>query len=106
MQELRRLGYDSATGKTAYVVPEPGGTLEHMADMFALESATVWQSLAAALVDGPTLTADEATFVLARVVEALGEVLPIAARNVENSSAAQYGEAGRDIGAAMRDMKA
>ncbi|MEU5366644.1 hypothetical protein ABZ354_24770 [Streptomyces sp. NPDC005925] len=83
----RPLGYDSATGKPAYVVVEPGGRLDMAADLFALESATVWHALASEMVLGPPLTADEANFVLACVVGHLGEVLPLAARAVENHRA-------------------
>jgi hypothetical protein len=107
MRELRRLGFDAATGKAAFALTEPGGALEKACDLFALESATVWHSLASAMIEGSALSADEATAVLARVVEALGEVLPIAVRSVANNPAADlplYSEAGRDIGAAMRDM--
>ncbi|MEW2321667.1 hypothetical protein AB0926_11255 [Streptomyces griseoincarnatus] len=77
-----------------------------MADVTALETAAVWHALAGAMTDGPELSADEANFVLARVVEALGEVLPIAVRAVEaDGTVARYVEAGRDIGTAVRDMK-
>jgi hypothetical protein len=61
------------------------------------------------MVDGPALSADEANAVLARVVESLGEVLSIAARRVADNPAADlplWREAGRDIGAAVRDMRA
>ncbi|WP_406350967.1 hypothetical protein OHB56_40520 [Streptomyces sp. NBC_01635] len=103
---FRRLGYDAATGKTAYARTEPGGFLDAMADVAALETATVWHTLAGAMTDGPQLSADEANFVLARVVEALGEVLPIAMRAVNaDGTVARYAEAGRDIGTAVRDMK-
>ncbi|MGP4088341.1 hypothetical protein [Streptomyces sp. KR55] len=106
---LRPLGFDAVTGKRAYVLPEPGGVLDKAADMFALESATVWHSLAAAMVQSPeALPADEANFILARVVESLGEVIPIAAQAIENNPAADlplWSESGRDIGAVMRDTK-
>jgi hypothetical protein len=109
MRELRRLGYDAGAGKPAYAVTEPGGALDKACDLFALESATVWHSLTAMMIEGPALSADEANFILARVVEALGEVLPIAAKTVADNPAADlplYAESGRDIGAAMRDMQA
>ncbi|WP_055627999.1 hypothetical protein [Streptomyces hirsutus] len=103
---FRLLGYDAVTGKTAYARTEPGGFLDAMANMAALETAAVWHTLAGAMTDGPQLSADEANFVLARVVEALGEVLPIAVRAVDDDgSVARYAEAGRDIGTAVRDMK-
>ncbi|MGW9030758.1 hypothetical protein ACWGQ5_43205 [Streptomyces sp. NPDC055722] len=77
--------------------------------MFALESATVWHSLASAMCEADEpLSADEANMVLSRVVEALGEVLSIAARIVADNPAADlptYRDSGRDMGAAMRDMK-
>ncbi|MGW6293012.1 hypothetical protein [Streptomyces sp. NPDC055058] len=103
---LRRLGYDAATGKTAYALTEPGGFLDAMADATALETAAIWFTLAEAMTDGPELSADEANFVLKRVVEVLGEVIPIAARAVDdNGTVARYADAGRDIGTGMRDMK-
>jgi hypothetical protein len=108
-RELRRLGYDPATGKTALALTEPGSALDKACDMFALESATVWHTLAAAMIEGPALSADEANFVLARVVGALGEILPIATQTVDGNPAADlplYSEAGQDIGTAVRDMKA
>jgi hypothetical protein len=95
-------------GKAAYAVTEPGGVLEKAADVFALESATAWHCLAAAMIGGPELSADEANFVLARVVESLGEVLPLAAQCIADNPAADlpmYAESGQDIGAAMRDMQ-
>ncbi|MFK0282570.1 hypothetical protein ACIQVL_19180 [Streptomyces sp. NPDC090499] len=109
MERLRPLGYDAGTRKPAYAVTEPGGALDKACDLFALESAATWYTLASAMVEGPALSADEANFILARVVEALGEVLPIAAKAVADNPAADlplYSEAGREIGAAMRDMKA
>ncbi|WP_369196505.1 hypothetical protein [Streptomyces djakartensis] len=84
---LRQLGHDAATGKTAYARTRPGGILEAMADMTALEAAAVWYALADAMTDGPPLEADEANFVLARVVEALGDLLPVAVRAVHQDGA-------------------
>ncbi|MFD4956727.1 hypothetical protein [Streptomyces sp. NPDC058451] len=62
---MRRLGYDAATGKTVYAVTEPGGLLDTMADVSALETAAVWHSLAGAMTDGRALSADSANYVLA-----------------------------------------
>ncbi|MER5911934.1 hypothetical protein ABT124_15855 [Streptomyces sp. NPDC001982] len=107
-ERLRALGYDMATGKQAYAVTQPGSALDKACDVVALETATMWHSLTAAMIDGPELSADEANMVLARVLEALGEVLPIAARSVADNPAADlptYRTSGRDIGAAMRDMR-
>ncbi|MFE5190311.1 hypothetical protein [Streptomyces sp. NPDC056628] len=103
---FRPLGYDAVTGKTAYARTEPGGFLDAMADVTALETAAVWHTLAGTMIGGAQLSADEANFVLARVVEALGEVLPIAVRAVgDGGTVARYAKAGRDIGAGMRAMK-
>jgi hypothetical protein len=105
---MRRLGYDVGTGKYAFAITEPGSPLDKAADVFALETATVWHTLAAAMIGGPELSADEANFVLARVVESLGEVLPLAAQCVADNPAADlpmYADSGQDIGAAMRDMQ-
>lgn len=104
--EFRLLGYDAATGRTAYAVTEPGGFLEAMADVTALETATVWHTLAGTMAEGRSLCADEANFVLAHVVEALGAVLPIAMRAVDtDGSAARCAETGRGTGSAVHDMK-
>ncbi|MGW0628825.1 hypothetical protein [Streptomyces sp. NPDC002758] len=105
---MRRLGYDAATGKQAYALTEPGSALDKAADIFSLEAAATWYALASAMVEGPALSGEEANFVLACVVEVLGEVLPIAARTVADNPAADlplYAETGRDIGAALRDME-
>lgn len=104
---MRRLGFDSDSGKPAYAVPEPGGVLETLADVAALETATVWHALAEAMVDAPEeLTADEASFVLARVVECLGEVLPIAIRAVAPKADAlePFMVAGREIADGLRPL--
>jgi hypothetical protein len=105
---MRRLGFDAATGKQAYAVTDPGSPLDKAADIFSLEAAATWYTLASAMVDGPALSADECNFVLACVVEALGDVLPIAAQAVVDNPAADlpsWRNDARDIGAAMRDMK-
>jgi hypothetical protein len=109
MRELRRLGYDAATGKQAYALTEPGGALDKAADVFTLETATAWHALTSAMLAGPeTLSADEANFILARVVESLGEVLPLAAQAVAGNPAVDlpmWNDSAREIGAALRDMK-
>ncbi len=79
---LRLEGYDAVTCRTAYALTEPGGFLDTVADVTALETAAVWHALTGVMSAGPHLSADEANFVLARVVEALSEVLPIAVRAV------------------------
>jgi hypothetical protein len=106
MSDMRNLGYDALSGKRMYALTERGSALDRACDVAALESATVWHSLASAMVDGPQLSADECNFVLARVVEALGEVLPIAARSVDDADLSAYRDSGGDLGAAMRDMRA
>ncbi|WP_159038758.1 hypothetical protein [Streptomyces sp. NRRL B-1140] len=74
--------------------------------MTALETATVWRALAEAMIEGDQISGDEAAFVLARVVESLGDVLAIAARVVgDNDALALYAEAGRNMGAGLRGMK-
>ncbi|MGW2931785.1 hypothetical protein ACWDA7_07945 [Streptomyces sp. NPDC001156] len=109
MSEMRNLGYDAVSGKQMFAATEPGSPLDKACDVVALETATVWHSLASVMCESAEqLSADEANFVLARLVESLGEVLPIAARSVADNPAANlpiHCESGRDIGAAMRDMK-
>ncbi|MFF8943227.1 hypothetical protein ACF1A5_13345 [Streptomyces sp. NPDC014864] len=90
------------------MVAEPGGVLEKAADVIALQTGAVWHALASEMLDAGQLSEDEANHILRCVVEALGEVLPIAAQAVADNPAADllgYGQAGRDIGAAMRDMR-
>jgi hypothetical protein len=102
----RRMPWNRADGKPCYAVTEPGGRLEALADVATLETATIWHKLAAALVEGPDLSADEANFALAMVVEVLGDVLPVAVRAVvDGGTIASFGDAGSDIGSAIRDMK-
>ncbi|GAA0666727.1 hypothetical protein GCM10009535_53180 [Streptomyces thermocarboxydovorans] len=86
MGEPRRLGFDTATGKTAYALTEPGGLLDGIADITALQTAAAWHVLAAAMVEGGQLSGDEAASVLAHVTEALGAVLPIAARVIDDAT--------------------
>ncbi|MGW3982424.1 hypothetical protein [Streptomyces mirabilis] len=79
-----------------------------MSERATLESAATWYTLASAMVDGPALSADEANFILARVVESLGEVLPLAAGAVADNPAPDlpvFVRSARDIGSALRDMK-
>ncbi|MFE2608658.1 hypothetical protein ACFXDI_36275 [Streptomyces mirabilis] len=78
-----------------------------MSERPALESAVIWHTLASGMLETP-LSVDEASYVLARVVESLGEVLPLAIAAVGHSQSADlplYSESGRDIGAAMRLMR-
>ncbi|MFF4147373.1 hypothetical protein [Streptomyces sp. NPDC001698] len=79
-----------------------------MSERSALESAAVWHTLARTMVDGPDLSADEANYVLARVVEVLGDVLPLAAASVDGNQTAKlpaWRDAVNELSVALRDMK-
>ncbi|CAL9530755.1 hypothetical protein SUDANB176_04047 [Streptomyces sp. enrichment culture] len=106
MDEPRRLGFDSATGKMAYALTQPGSALDRACDLTALETATLWFSLADAMAQAPEpLSADEANFVLRHVVESLGEMIQMAVRAVGDEPSPVWGTSGRDIGTALRDMR-
>ncbi|MEW2247031.1 hypothetical protein AB0907_06765 [Streptomyces sp. NPDC006975] len=47
----RSLGVDPATGKEAFVVAEPGGFLEALADRYALETAAVLVAVVGAVLE-------------------------------------------------------
>ncbi|MFD5567979.1 hypothetical protein [Streptomyces cadmiisoli] len=78
-------------------------------DVEALQAATVLAALVGEILEaGKASDAELAVFVPA-LYESLSEVISVAARNVADNPAAdlrQYGESARDIGAALRDMRA
>ncbi|MEU0965884.1 hypothetical protein ABZ357_10820 [Streptomyces sp. NPDC005917] len=78
-----------------------------MSERTVPESAVIWYTLASGMLETP-LSADEANYVLARVVESLGEVLPLAIAAVDPSRTADlqsWREAAAEISAAMQQMR-
>ncbi|MFJ8720950.1 hypothetical protein [Streptomyces sp. NPDC093269] len=82
---------------------------ERPADVTALESAVIWHTLASAMVEAPgVLSASEAAYVLARVVESLGEVLPLAIAATDSSQSVRlpsWRDTASDLNAALRGMR-
>ncbi|MFH9821619.1 hypothetical protein [Streptomyces sp. NPDC017230] len=86
MTELRYLGTDSATGKTAYAVPAPGGALERMADVTALESATVLTALVGEILETGAASESELSVFVPALHESLCDVTKVAARLLDNGA--------------------
>ncbi|MEU6381347.1 hypothetical protein [Streptomyces sp. NPDC046909] len=51
-RRLRSVGVDPATGKEAFVVAQPGGFLEELADAHALKAAAVLVTVVGAVLEG------------------------------------------------------
>jgi hypothetical protein len=61
---LRSLGLDPDTGKEALAVPRPGGRLEELADVHALQAAAVLVTVVGAVLEvGKASDAELAAFV-------------------------------------------
>ncbi|RSO02174.1 hypothetical protein DMH26_14890 [Streptomyces sp. WAC 05379] len=64
MERLRPLGYDAATGKTAYALPAPGGALEALADRHSLKAASALYAVVSNVLEhGASSDAELATLV-------------------------------------------
>ncbi|MFI2203811.1 hypothetical protein ACH47Z_24135 [Streptomyces sp. NPDC020192] len=70
---LRSLGIDPATGKEAYAVTRPGGRLEALADVHALESAAVLLAVVGAVLDAGNASDAELAAFVSPLYMALGE---------------------------------
>ncbi|MEU7660118.1 hypothetical protein [Streptomyces lincolnensis] len=74
---FRSIGVDPATGKEAFVVAEPGGFLEGLADVHALKAAAVLVAVVGAVLEvGEASDAELAAFVPS-LHAALGECVGI-----------------------------
>jgi hypothetical protein len=51
-RRFRSVGVDPATGKEAFVVAQPGGFLEELADAHALKAAAVLATIVGAVLEG------------------------------------------------------
>jgi hypothetical protein len=51
-RRFRSVGVDPATGKEAFVVAQPGGFLEELADAHALKAAVVLATVVGAVLEG------------------------------------------------------
>lgn len=83
MERLRALGYDPATGKTAFCLPSPGGPLEALADLATIEAATALHALCSAILEGDRATHAELAAFVPGLVLMLGDVIDVAARGMD-----------------------
>jgi hypothetical protein len=83
----RSIGVDPATGKEAFVVARPGGHLETLADMHALEAAAVLVAVVGAVLErGEASDAELAAFV-SPLHAALDECVGMMADRVDRADA-------------------
>ncbi|MFE9765080.1 hypothetical protein ACFYPC_11190 [Streptomyces sp. NPDC005808] len=84
MTQPRFLGLDAETGKRMYAVPQPGGFLDHLADVTALEAATAFLAVVGEVLDSEDELSDgELAVFLAPAVAMLTEVMAIAVKRVD-----------------------
>ncbi|WP_231157266.1 hypothetical protein [Streptomyces sp. CNZ748] len=74
------MGTDRATGKTMLALPEPGGALERMADVTALETATVVTAIVGEILEAGKASDAELSSFVPTLHAALCEVTEVAAR--------------------------
>ncbi|MGA5434801.1 hypothetical protein ACPCIZ_22755 [Streptomyces cellulosae] len=86
MEQLRYLGTDATTGKSAYALPAPGGALERMADTTALETAAVVTALVGEVLDAGKATDAELAAFVPMLLAALRELTDVTARLLDAES--------------------
>lgn len=97
MTQPRFLGLDAETGKQVYAVPEPGGFLDHLADVTALESATAFLAVVNEVLETEDeLSEAELAVFLRPAVAALTEVMSVAVKRVAEGAVL------RDLGRNLR----
>lgn len=102
MAQPRFLGVDAETGKSVYAVPEPGGFLDHLADVTALEAATAFLAVVGEVLDTEEeLSEGELAVFLRPAVATLTEVMAIAVKLVGEGSAMR--DLGRQLRASLLD---
>jgi hypothetical protein len=80
---LRSLGVDPATGKEAYAVTRPGGSLDAFADVHALRSAAALLAVVGAVLDAGRASDAELAAFVPSLHAVLGECLGMIAAGVE-----------------------
>ncbi|MHC8421723.1 hypothetical protein ACH121_18200 [Streptomyces sp. NB004] len=79
---LRRVAFAGPNGGAVYIQSSTNdGVVSRMADRIEeqrIDSARVLLALVLPMIEADRMSADEATFMLARVAESLGEVLDVA----------------------------
>ncbi|MET8181959.1 hypothetical protein [Streptomyces sp. NPDC005336] len=80
------MGIDSTTGKRAYVVAEPGGALERMADVAALKTATVLTALVGEVLESGKASDAELAMFVSPLLESLNGVTEVAARLLDSEA--------------------
>lgn len=86
VEQLRYLGTDATTGKSAYALPAPGGALERMADTTALETAAVVSALVGEVLDAGKATDAELAAFVPMLLAALRELTDVTARLLDAES--------------------
>ncbi|GGJ15611.1 hypothetical protein [Streptomyces brasiliensis] len=79
----RSLGVDPATGKEAFVVARPGGFLEALADVYALETAAVLVAVVKAVLEAGEASDVELAALVRPLHAALEECVGMMAVNGE-----------------------
>ncbi|MFI6485932.1 hypothetical protein [Streptomyces sp. NPDC050564] len=80
---LRSVGIDPLTGKEAFVVAQPGGFLEELADAHALEAAAVLVTVVGAVLEGGKSSDSELAALVPTLHAALEECIGIMAADRE-----------------------
>lgn len=80
---LRSVGIDPLTGKEAFVVAQPGGFLEELADARAIEAATALVAVVGAVLEGGKSSDAELAILVPALYAALEECVAIAAAGKE-----------------------
>ncbi|MFJ8605450.1 hypothetical protein ACIREM_43495 [Streptomyces shenzhenensis] len=102
MDDITEIGRDPYSGRRILV--QRGGVLEYATDTAALESAAAFLGVVDAVLDAEQeASVAELAALLRPAVEALREVLGIAARYVgDGPSDVAWGEAARELGRRLR----
>ncbi|MEU0739125.1 hypothetical protein [Streptomyces sp. NPDC006134] len=79
----RSIGVDPATGKEAFVVARPGGYLETLADLHALEAAAVLVAVVGAVLESGEASDVELAAFVSPLHAALDECVGMMADRVE-----------------------
>ncbi|MFJ9542627.1 hypothetical protein ACIRPX_36000 [Streptomyces sp. NPDC101225] len=83
MSRLRSVGVDPLTGKVAFVVAQPGGFFEGLADARTLEAATALVAVVGAVLEGGKSSDAELAALVPTLHAALEECVDIMAADRE-----------------------
>ena len=85
----RFVGTDPASGRSILVVAEPGGALERLADVTAIEGGAALVALLGEIMETGNASDAELSAFVPTLMETLADVVGIAARLVDQSSATE-----------------